>query len=275
MQLRRKPLICFLMLFICLNSALAESRKIDWSGEVYGGRYYDDKRLGTYFVLSKETTRGPTIAGEVLVERNTDYDFAGVGGHIYWPVEKLGNIGLIASQSWESYEYLESGENQELDYRSRTLGVEWELEMERIAIAVQAGNYDTGYDDSNQNYLSAELYFWGPELNWYLRGATGRASGKSYNTIEGYRIFNLVERPVTAYLGVSTIDAQIVSLKTVDSIYAGTYVELFTTSTSTMTFWAEVAEQDDETLLTLELNLAFGPGARTPYVTAFGFSLND
>ena len=55
----------------------------------------------------------------------------------------------------------------------------------------------------------------------------------------------------------------------------GAYAELFSVPSSTLFLWAEVAEFDDEILLTIELSLIFGPGARTPYITAFGSSLTD
>lgn len=58
-------------------------------------------------------------------------------------------------------------------------------------------------------------------------------------------------------------------------VYAGAYVELFSLPSSALFLWSEVTELDGDALFTIELSLIFGPGARTPYLTAFGSSLTD
>ena len=251
LQLSGKRLKYLFILFIFSNA------QADWSGEVYGGRYYDDNRFGSYLVYSNTNLQGQTVIAEALYEQYTDYEFAGIGGHFLWPIAQSIELGLIVSQAWESYEFSGFGE---YDYQSNTAGIELEFNGERVTLAAQSGMYFTGYDDTDSMYLSADLYFMGQQNNWYLRGATRWIETDSLHLIEGYRSTYLMGLPFTAYLGMSVG-------------YPYTYVELFSVPSSAMFLWTEVAELDGETLLTIELSLVFGPGARTPYITAFGSSL--
>jgi len=251
---------------------MAENEGVSWAGELYGGKYYDDSRVGLYLVSSAQWDNGATFIGEVLHENYTDYEFNGVGAHLLWPVSTFGDVGLVVSQAWESYE---DGSNVDTDYQTRTLALEWELEQGQWAVAVQAGKYLKDYDGREPEYLSGDLYFWGNQHDWYLRGATRRISGASFNLFEGYRVFKLNAHAVTAYVGMSADDLSFDSPGKDDSVYAGTYAEVFSTPGATLSIWVEAAAEDNDTLFTIELNLAFGAGARTPYITAFGFSLDD
>lgn len=255
------------------SELVAETDNLSWGAEVYGGKYYDDRRVGTYVAASSELDHGATIIGEALFESydNSDYQFTGVGAHILWPVGVFGELGLVASQAWETYEF---EPDIETDYETRTLGVEWELEQGPFAVAAQAGKILKDYADRKRNYLSADIYFWGEQYDWYLRGAIRRISNESLYYIEGYRVFDMKRHAVTAYAGMSADDLDNPSPGGTDAVYAGAYAELFSTQRTTLTLWVEAAREENDTLFTIELNLAFGPGARTPYITAFGFSLD-
>lgn len=261
LQLSGKRLKYLFILFIFSNA------QADWSGEVYGGRYYDDNRFGSYLVYSNTNLQGQTVIAEALYEQYTDYEFAGIGGHFLWPIAQSIELGLIVSQAWESYEFSGFGE---YDYQSNTAGIELEFNGERVTLAAQSGMYFTGYDDTDSMYLSTDLYFMGQQNNWYLRGATRWIETDSIHIIEGYRATYLMGLPFTAYLGMSVGYPYTESDVSVDSVYIGAYAELFSVPSSTLFLWTEVAEFDDEILLTIELSLLFGPGARTPYITAFG-----
>jgi len=272
---RKLPRSLLSLLFIASN-AQSENGVNDWLsksyGELYGGQYYDDDRLGAYFVASNRGETGVTVIAEALYERYPEYDFAGIGGHFLWPFSESGKAGFIASQAWETFEYAQSGERKNTDYRTNTAGIELEVETERLAFTAQGGKYFSGYDDKYRNYLASDVYFWGPETDWYLRAAVRRVSNDSIYMLEGYRSFHFSGHPITAYLGASTGDLE---NQEGDSIYGGAYLELFSTPNSTFSLWAEITEQDDETLLTLELNIAFGAVERAPYLTAFGFAVDD
>lgn len=272
LQLSGKLTGFLLILFVCFNNAQAA----DWSGEIYGGRYYDDKRLGSYLVLSHVQPEGPILIGEFFYERYTDYEFAGVGGHFLWPVAQSVNIGFVVSQAWETQEF--SGFD-DFDYQTRIAGLSLEFNSKRVTLAAQSGKYYTDYDDTDYEdtapmYLSADLYVWSPSYNWYLRGATRWISDDSLYYIEGYHTTYVMGVPFTGYIGASVFNSNIVSDVNLDSVYAGAYIELFSAPYSTLFLWTEVSEFDGETLLTVELSLLFGPGARTPYITAFGFPLD-
>ncbi len=256
----------------CAAEPPAEADGPAWGAEVYGGQYYDESRIGAYLVSSARIGEGPTVIGELLHERYTDYGFSGVGGHILWPMGAFGEAGLIASQAWESYEAAPGSKEH---YQTRLLGAEWELERGRFALAVQAGRYLKDYAGAEPSYLSADAFFWGTDYDWYLRAATRRVSNAWLNLVEGYRVFHSEGRALTVYAGISDDELNAVSPGGTDSVYVGAYTSLFSTPQTNLTFWIEAAKEEDEALLTLELNLAFGPGARAPYITAFGYSLDN
>lgn len=244
----------------------------DWSGEAYGGRYYDDRRLGSYLVYSSANPGGVTTIAEVLYESYTDYEFAGIGGHFLWPVATSVEAGIVISRAWERYEF--SGFD-DIDYRTGTVGMELEYNNDQITLAAQSGKYFSDYDDTNSMYLSADLYYLGSDYNWYLRAATRWVSNDSLHFVEAYRSSYLLNFPFTAYLGLSAEYTNNDSYSAVDSVYTGAYLELFSLPSSALFLWSEIAELDGDTLFTIELSLIFGPGARTPYITAFGSSLTD
>jgi hypothetical protein len=254
------------------SKVMAETSGLGWHAELYGGRYYDDSRAGAYLALSKDLNEKGTFIGEALLERYPDYRFGGIGAHYLWPVGAIGDIGFVASQAWETYEFFPGIGT---DYQTQIVGVEWELETSHLAIAAQAGTYLKDYNDEKPEYFSADAYYWGAQYDWYVRGATRWASGSSLNLLEFYRSFFAKGHLVTAYAGVGTDDLSLASPGNKDSIYAGAYTEILSNSDSVLTLWFEAAAEDNETLLTIELNLSFGTGARTPYITAFGFSLDN
>lgn len=265
-RLSEKLLVGCLFPVVCSSSAQAQ-----WSGEVYGGRYYDDERLGAYFVASSVIPEGPTLIAEILYEDYLGYEFAGIGGHFLWPVAETVYLGVVASQAWETLEFDGFGD---FDYETRLAGLELELTSDRITLAVQSGKYYTDFDDTSSAYLSADLYVWSPQYNWYLRGATRWITNNQLHFIEGYHTRYLLGLPFTGYIGTSVLNSNTLTEATIDSVYAGAYLELFSAPYSTLFLWTEVAEFDGETLWTIELNLFFGPGARTPYISSFGFTID-
>ena len=261
------PLLAFI---VC--ESRAQTDELGWSGEIYGGEFYDDRRAGAYFAMSQSMAPGPTFIGEMLFERYTDYDFAGLGAHFLWPIGTFGELGLSLSQAWETYEV---DPNLVSNYQTRMLGAEWEFEQGPFALALQAGKYLKDYSGNEPGYFSADAYFWGEQRDWYLRASTRRIADASLSLIEGYRLFQAYEHAVTAYAGVSRDDLDTITPGSADSVYVGAYMDLFSTPKTNLSLWFEAAKQEDDTLLTIELNLAFGPGARTPYITAFGYSLDN
>lgn len=257
----------YLFIFFIFNNAQA-----DWSGNVYGGRQYDEKRFGSYLVYSSTSPQEHTLITEALYEQYTDYEFAGIGGHLLWPLTESIELGFIVSQAWESYEL---GGFGEYDYQSNTAGIELEYNGERVTLAAHSGMYFTDYDDTDSIYLSADLYFMSQQNNGYLRGATRWVESEALYIIEGYHATYLMGQPFTAYIGVSAEDSNNISHESVVSVYTGAYVEILSVPSSTLFLWTEVAESDGEVLFTIELSFIFGSGARIPYITAFGTSLSD
>lgn len=263
-----KPAIFLLVLLFVAS----DNSKADWSADIYGGEYYDDNRFGTYLVLSDGKPQQTQAIAEVLYEQYTGYEFAGIGGHLLWPVSQSTYLGLIASQSWETYEF---SEFDDIDYHSNTAGLELEFNGDWLTLAAQTGMYFSDFDDTDAMYLSADLYYLGEQGNWYLRGAIRRISNDSLYIFEGYRSFSPFGLPLTAYLGANVGYPDTEQDVSVDSIYTGVYAELFSAPSSALFLWMEAAEVNDEALLSIELSLVFGPGAKTPYITAFGTSLQD
>ncbi len=252
--------------------ALAGPHSTNWITEIYGGRYYDDSRIGAYLVTATDKGDGPNLIGEVLHEVYPAYRFSGIGGHLLWSTDAFGDLGIVASQAWEAYAATGFPEEH---YQTRLLGAEWEYSKGRFSIASQIGRYLKSYSGTQSTFLSLDAYFAGSDNDWYMRTSTRRIGGRSFDLLEVYRDLQNAQRAVTIYTGISRDRLNSSTPGGYNSIYAGAYVDLFSTSRTDLSLWFELAKDEDDTLATLELNLTFGPGARTPYITAFGYSLDN
>jgi len=254
---------------------------MDWEAQLYGGDYYEDKRIGAYGVASKSFLNDFTITGELLHERYregvTDYDFSGVGGHLLWQAAESAKFGLVASHAHEEYGYDAEFEDPKSEYVSNTLGLEAELNRDPVTVALQVGELSNDYYRNDHNYLSMDIYYWGAEYLWYARGAIRRTKNYEEYTIEGYRTFFADGLPLNFYVGATrndlTTEEEILTYHTqYDSFYTGCYIEFLTTPSSAWNLWVEASRQDTDTVLSVELNVTFGPGADAPYISAFGFT---
>ena len=82
---------------------------------------------------------------------------------------------------------------------------------------------------------------------------------------------------MTLYAGITRNDVRTVGeLRTYhtiyESVYTGSYIDLFDLSAARWSLWLEASRQEGETILSAELNVTFGPGGDVPYISAFGFS---
>ena len=264
----------FLLLWVLftMSNSGAETDSSVWNAEVYGGEYYDDKRAGAYLVSSENVSEGSTFIAELLHEQYTGYRYSGVGGHILWSVENLGDLGFAASQAWETYDTVLS---TPYHYQTRLLGVEWEYKHGQVALAAQGGKYLRDYSGKEHSFLSADGYYSGVNEDWYLRASTRRIGSASLNLLEAYRTLYAEGRAVTIYAGLSSDHLNSIAPSGNDSAYAGSYVSLFSNAKTNLTLWFELAQGEKDALVTLELNLAFGPGARNPYISSFGYSIDN
>ena len=266
---------CLNLAFPCI--AKAENTFMDWETQLYGGEYYEDKRAGTYSIASKPFPNNFSITGEFLYERYSDYNFAGVGGHFTWEATTFAKLGLVGSHAHEEYDFGSDFEDQESEVVSSTLGLDAELNHDPVTLAVQLGRIFNNTYNNDRYYLSMDIYYWGAEYQWYARGATRQTRNYKEYTIEGYRPFFSDVLPVTLYVGATRNDLgtkeEIRTYHTnYDSVYTGGYVDFLSTSSSRWNLWVEAARQDEDTVFSIELNLAFGPGADAPYISAFGFT---
>ena len=254
---------------------------MDWETQLYGGAYYEDTRIGIYAIGSKSFLDDFTITAELLHERYregvSDYDFSGVGGHLLWEVTDFARFGLVGSHSNDEYTYDSDFEDPNAEYTSDTLGLEGELNYDPVTLALQAGEISSDYYSNDHGYLSMDVYYWGAEYLWYARGAIRKTKNYDEYTIEGYRTVSANGLPLNLYLGATrndlTTEEEIRTFHTrYDSFYAGCYIEFLTTDSSTWNLWVEAAKQDEDMVLSVELNITFGPGADVPYISAFGFT---
>lgn len=268
------------LVFDSVAFAEAEAGFIDWQGEVYGGEYYEDNRLGAYGVASQSVAESFTAIGEVLGERYTDgygdYDFSGMGAHLFWTVAEYARLGVVGSYSKEQYSYDPDFEQRKSEYSTDTLGIEAELSHGPVTFAAQFGQTSSDYYRNDHGYLSIDAYYWGNEYAWYGRGAIRRTKNFEEYTLEAYRTFSLYGLPFTAYTGatrndLTTKEEVLAYHTTYDAFYAGCYIQFVTTASTAWNLWFEVSEQDKDTLFSIEIGLTFGPGADTPYLSAFGF----
>lgn len=253
---------------------------LDWETQLYGGEYYEDTRIGAYSVVSKPIVNNLSLIGEILYEQyhdDSDYNFSGIGGHLMWEATAVAKLGIVGSHSHEEYTFGPDFEDQELEVVSDIVGFASELNHNALTLAAQIGRVFNDSTNNDRYYLSMDLYYWGPEYLWYGRGAARRARNYTEYTIEGYRSFFSHHSPITLYAGVTKNDLgtqeEIRTFHTkYDSFYTGGYIELLSTNSSTCNLWLEVAKQDDDSVISVELNLTFGPGADAPYISAFGFT---
>jgi hypothetical protein len=276
-------ILASLLYVVCDLTAAAEVEAgfFDWQGELYGGRYYDDDRIGAYGIASLSGAGSLTVMGEVLGERYTDgygdYDFSGLGAHLLWNVAEFARLGAVGSHSKEQYSYDQDFGERESDYVTDTVAVEAEIARGPVALAAQFGQTSSDYYRNDHGYFSIDAYYWGSEYSWYGRGAIRRTKNFEEYTLEAYRTFYLHGLPLTAYTGatrndLTTKEEVLAYHTTYDAFYAGCYIEFATTASSAWNLWFEVSKQDTDTLFSIEINLTFGPGADAPYISSFGFN---
>jgi len=250
---------------------------MDWEVQLYGGKYYEDERVGSNNIVSKSFLDKYSIVGEFLYERYDDYNFKGVGGHLLWDVTDFAQIGLVASHSVDEYSFGSEFEDSETEDVYDTLGFETELNYDPITVALQTGRVFNNSYNSDRYYLSSDVYYWGAEYLWYARGVVRKAKNYEEYAIEGYRTLFSDTMPVTLYVGAMTNDLGTKEERrtyhtSYDAAYVGSYVEFLSTSTSVWNIWFEAAKQEGDMEISVELNISFGPGADAPYISAFGFT---
>jgi hypothetical protein len=250
---------------------------MDWETQLYGGEYYEDQRIGAYGIASKSFLNNFSITGELLYERYSDYNFSGVGGYLNWEATEFAKVGIVGSHSRSEYSFGSEYEDQNWEDVSKTLGLSTELNHEPATLAAQVGQIFNNSFNNDRYYLAMDIYYWGTDNKWYARGATRKTRNYKEYLIEGYRTFFADTLPVTLYVGANKNDlGSKEELRTYhtsyDSVYTGSYIDFLTTSSSRWNLWVEAARQDNDTVLSVELNIAFGPGVDAPYISAFGFT---
>jgi hypothetical protein len=264
------------------DEPLAETRSLGWETQLYGGRYYDDQRIGAYGIGSIPLPKDLSIIGEVLHERyrgdNGDYIYSGVGGHLLWEAGESTKVGLTGSYSTDEYDYDKSYQDPKSEYASHTVALEGEFSLDALTLAAQFGNLSSNYYGDDTRYLSSDVYYWGEGYRWYARGAIRASNYYKEYTLEGYQTFLVNEIPLNVYVGatrndLSTKEEILTSHTRYDSFYTGCYIDLLTTASSNWNLWFDVTKQDPHTVFTLELTITIGSGVDgAPYISAFGFT---
>ncbi|MGD2074237.1 MAG: hypothetical protein PVI91_08290 [Gammaproteobacteria bacterium] len=275
--------LCTYLLFPC--PLKAQDASLDWQAQLYGGEYYKDTRVGAYGIASKGVLDDFAFTGEILYERYRggdndgydDYSFAGAGAHFLWNAKAWAKFGLVGSHSHDEYRYDAAFVDPKSEYVSNTLGFEGELDLDPVTLALQVGKISTEYYNNDHAYLSMDAYYWGADYLWLARGAVRRSRNYEEYTIEAYRTFFPGALPLSLYAGATTNDLTTEEeLRTYhtqyDSYYTGGYLEFLTTTSSAWSLWVEAARYDKDTILSVELNITFGPGVVAPYISAFGFT---
>jgi hypothetical protein len=275
--------LCCNLLFPCLLKA--EDGFLDWQAQLYGGEYYKDQRIGLYAIASREIFSDFVVVGEILHERYRggysdgydNYNFSGIGAHVLWQANEAAKLGLVGSHSHDEYTYDPVFEDPKAEYVSNTLGLEGELNLDPISVAFQVGELSSEYYGDDRPYLSMDMYYWGADYLWFARGALRRSRNYKEYTVEAYRTFFPISWPLSLYAGATrndlTTEEELRTYHTqYDSYYTGGYLQFLTTTSSAWSLWVEVARYDKDALLSVELNVTFGPGAVQPYISAFGFT---
>jgi hypothetical protein len=267
-------------LLLCAGSQAAAAP--GWGGQLYGGEYYSDQRLGAYGIASQDLSNSITVMTELMFERyhngDGNYDFYGAGVHLLWQAAESTRFGLTGSHLHDSYDYDDDFADPKSDYTTNALGLEAEFNREPFTLAAQAGLADSDYYHDKRGYYSMDAYYWGDQYQWYARGAVRYSNGYKEVALEAYRAVGNDERPLTLYAGASRTHlrnkGEFQTVRTQDdSVYAGGFIEFLSTPQSRWSLSAEAARGDSDMFYTLELNISFGPGADAPWLSAVDFTL--
>lgn len=259
-----------MLVFCCSSDSLADPSQ--WQFEIYGGKYYGSDRAALYGALSHSVTEAVSITVEALHEKIDDYQFRGIGAHFLWQIRQGYKLGVVGSKGSEYYAIdMFSGDQKtgsdNVRYDLTTAALEAELNFSSFTVAAQAGRiYVPDYDTEKQDYTSIDAYYWG-DADWYIRAADQRTGDDAVTFAEGYRSWGAKGLTGTFYVGASAGEY--------DSAYAGTYIELTSDDKSSWTLDMGGGMIDGEWQLQLELYIFLGPGADTPYISAFGFTVGD
>jgi hypothetical protein len=274
------------VIFSCCNLifppfAKAEDTAMTWSGQLYGGKYYKDDHIGGYGISSISFGDAFMMTGEILRERyhnrDRDYYLSSVGAHLLWRPSEGTKLGLTGSHSRERYSYSEFIEGFKTRYRTNTIALEGELDYDPVTLAAQTGKVANDDDYIKQHhYYSISLFYWGADHLWYGRSAIRRIRNYREYTLEASRTFFAGSFPASVYAG-ATRD-NLISTGEVsappgqyNSYYMGCNFQFITTTSSAWSLWAEAARQSSETILSLELNISFGPGGEAPSISSLDY----
>lgn len=265
----------------------AEDAYVKWGGQLYGGKYYKDNLLGVYGLASAPAPFGEdltiydlTISAEVLDERYQNhgyaYNLSGVGAHISWVVSEYTKFGLVGSHSREKYSFSTNGESIKTNYLSKTLGIEGEFGNDHLTLAIQAGGvHDDNYSNQHR-YVSTNFFYWGDLHRWYIRSGVKRVKNYNEYSLEASYSFFSERFPANLYLGTTrdNVFANNDNLSApgqYNSVYTGCNIEFLTTASTVWSLWGEAARQASETILSVELNISFGPNSKSLYSSAFDY----
>lgn len=272
-------LFCCNLMIPCL--AKADDTAVTWSGQLYGGEYYKDDLIGGYAISSLSFSDDFIITGEILRERyhnnDRDYYLSGVGAHLLWRPSELTKVGVTGSHARERYSYGDFIEGLKYRYRTNTIALEGELDFDPVTLAAQAGKVANDDDYNKQHrYFSINLFYWGAEHLWYVRSAIRRISNYREFTLDANRTFFADSFPTSLYAG-GTHDKLISNGEVLaphgqyNSYYMGCNFQFITTASSAWSLWAEAARQSSETILSIELNISFGPGVDAPSISSLEY----
>jgi hypothetical protein len=273
--------VCLYCGLLASAGSQADQTPPGWEGQLYGGEYYSDKRLGAYGVASKDLSSRFTVTTELLFERyhngQGDYDFYGAGAHLLWRATEFARFGLTGSHLHDSYDFDDEFTDPKSEYTTNALGLEGEFTRESLTLAAQAGLADSDYYDDEHPYYAMDAYYWGDQYRWYARGAARHSKGYREVTLEAYRTLWPGDRSLTLYAGATRSDVRTrevfrTSRTQDDTVYTGGFIEFLATRSSRWSLWAEAARSDSDSFYTLELEISFGPGADAPWLSAVDFT---
>ena len=109
-----------------------------------------------------------------------------------------------------------------------------------------------------------------------MRSAIRRVKDYKEYALEGSRSFFADSVPTDFYAG-ATQDHVITNAELLphhgqyNSFYTGCNIQLLARNSSTWSLWAEAARQESETVVSVELNVSFGPGVSAPSISALDY----
>lgn len=250
-----------LSLFIALTGAEAMAQEqpgIAVGGEVFAGQVDGETAVSGYAAATFPIAGFGGVHVEGLADDLDGESTRGAGGHAYWRNPDKGLLGVIGATSQvdlPAFGGFPALEDQDVNL----YGVEGELYLETVTLAVQVGHLTSDLEElDDEDYLAAELH-WYPDNIWYLYGGAQQFADDEYYYMEVNHAFNVTPHRFNVYGGFNAGDF--------DLGYLGVEYSPTTGGSAQWSLFAELQSgEDDYDAFLIGARMGIGPFDEAPLI---------